>query len=456
MSCLRESIRQLDPELQDKFEVVETAISLSAMLAAGWVLACLLTVKIVESVVEERAQAKTEWGKCPLCGSRLESKGFEPRQIKSMFGMIHWKRRVGRCPKGCHIGQIVPLDEGLGITPNQRTDMNVKRSACLMAVFVPFETAAALLHAVTGLCLSAGATWGWVQTAGAQMVVWLEEELEALAAGQAPEEEPLPAELAAQALLIGADGVMVPFRPNPGTPKGKTVWREVKVGVLARLTSYQTRAGKVVSRLRQRRLVAVLGNMEAFGARLHLEALRQGITHSPCTVWLSDGAQSLWCLFETHFAPYAFGVLDFYHAAQNLWRGIKVWLDGRTTTAKCWFVSARHRLRHGEADALLDDLAAAIALPDLPDTARSHLTKLYAYLDKHRDHIQYEHLKAMGLPIGSGLVESACKWLIQQRFKGVGMRWSEEGFTYLLHLRLAWVNDRFEMLFPLNTASPKS
>jgi hypothetical protein len=45
------------------------------------------------------------------------------------------------------------------------------------------------------------------------------------------------------------------------------------------------------------------------------------------------------------------------------------------------------------------------------------------------------------------MVESACKWLIQQRFKGTGMRWSEDGFNHLLHLRLAWVNHRFDALF---------
>jgi len=45
------------------------------------------------------------------------------------------------------------------------------------------------------------------------------------------------------------------------------------------------------------------------------------------------------------------------------------------------------------------------------------------------------------------MVESACKWLIQQRFKGVGMRWSEDGFNHLLHLRLAWVNGSCEALF---------
>ena len=59
----------------------------------------------------------------------------------------------------------------------------------------------------------------------------------------------------------------------------------------------------------------------------------------------------------------------------------------------------------------------------------------------------------MGLPIGSGIGKSSCKWLIQQRFKGVRMRGGEDGFNYLLHLRLAGVNHRFdELSFP--TSSP--
>jgi len=97
----------------------------------------------------------------------------------------------------------------------------------------------------------------------------------------------------------------------------------------------------------------------------------------------------------------------------------------------------------------LTDLQAALELEDLPDPARQTLTNLYNYLDKHRDHMDYAKFKELGLSIGSGMVESACKWLIQQRFKGVGMRWSEDGFNHLLHLRLAWVNGRFNDLFPL-------
>ena len=71
-----------------------------------------------------------------------------------------------------------------------------------------------------------------------------------------------------------------------------------------------------------------------------------------------------------------------------------------------------------------------------------------------KEHMDYDKFKALGLPIGSGIVESTCKWLIQQRFKGGGgMRWIEKGFSTLLHLRLEWVNEGLDDLF---SASPNS
>ena len=106
-------------------------------------------------------------------------------------------------------------------------------------------------------------------------------------------------------------------------------------------------------------------------------------------------------------------------------------------------------------EGVLADLADALDVEGLPETARETLRIVYAYLERHRGHIDYATYKELGLPLGSGMVESACKWLIQQRFKGVGMRWSEDGFNHLLHLRLAWVNGRMETLFGL-ALSPDS
>ena len=97
---------------------------------------------------------------------------------------------------------------------------------------------------------------------------------------------------------------------------------------------------------------------------------------------------------------------------------------------------------------MIAQLAYAIEFRQFSVDVVKTLTNVHDYLETHRNHINYKRFKELGLPLGSGMVESACKWLIQQRFKGVGMRWSEDGFNHLLHLRLAWVNQRFDNLFP--------
>jgi hypothetical protein len=456
MSCLIDTIRETSPEWQTQVDELENAPTISLLIMVAWQLARDLAVRLVEEILAKRSQVKVEWELCPKCGKRLQSKGFKPRQIKSIIGEVKWKRRLGRCANKCTIGQVAPLDKELGLNSNQKSDPGLQQVACLLAIFVPFETAAMLLKQLTGGDVCGQAIWEWVQSVGQEMMKSLEAELEALVAGELPETEAISAEIAVQTLLTGADGVMVPFRPQAKTAKGKTKWREVKVAIFVRLGKVRTRAGKLMPRLHRHRVVAVLGDIDDLSERMWLEALKQGIKEAPQVVWLSDGARGLWRLFDERFQAYATGVLDFYHAAQNVWSGVKVWLDGRTTRCQDWFTDARHRLRHGQASEVLDDIKAAAALPGLPVSAQHSLTKLYNYLDKHRDHIQYDKLKKMGFPIGSGLVESTCKWLIQQRFKGVGMRWSEDGFNHLLHLRLAWVNGRFVSFFPASTPSPKS
>jgi hypothetical protein len=153
--------------------------------------------------------------------------------------------------------------------------------------------------------------------------------------------------------------VRVPFRPTGGAPTGKRRWRAIKGGVRARLGQHRTRLGPVVPRLQHRRLGAVLGDMEALSSRRWGEAVRQGIVEAPHVVWLSDGGRGLGRLFEERFAGYARGILDFYHAAQQLWKGAAAWLAGRPTQARRWCGWARHRLRHGMPDGVLADLAEA-------------------------------------------------------------------------------------------------
>jgi len=296
MLCLHDSIRHNDPAVPRLLSAVDAAPSLSALILAAWQVARVLTVHLVAAVLAERARPPTLWLRGPQCGAGVRSKGLAKRQITSLFGPIKWRRRVGRCPHGCETPQGAPLDEALGVQPHQRTSGALQSLGCALAVFVPFAPAARVLGWYLGGPVSPQAGWGWVPAAGQQVMETLQEHLHALAQGNRPPPEALAADLAAAPLVLGADGVRVPWRPTGGLPTGQPHWHAVKVGVLARLGQPHTRTGQVITRLRPRRLVAVLGDIEALTPRVWLEAVRQRIRTAPQVVWRSDGARGLWRL----------------------------------------------------------------------------------------------------------------------------------------------------------------
>lgn len=437
-----------NPEIAKCVEEMISAETLAMLILLGLQLGRLIGVKVIEEVLRNRASEKSEVYNCKECGDKLESKGRQSRKLLTIIGEICWSRQVRRCPKGCKGSHRVPLDEALGVEPNQRIGPHLVRMGCTLAIFVPYETASTLLLLLAGVSVSPMTIWNWVQEAGRRAIERLEDELKAVEEGKIPALEKMSDVCKQMAMLIGADGVMVPFRPTEKTPKGKTAWREVKVGIVARLEKYMSN-GKEATRLVQRRVTACLGTADEFQPRLWLLACQQGLHQAPMVIWISDGGQWLWRIFSQIFPDHAIGILDFYHAAQNLWKGIKPWLDGRSNEAKTWFQKARTLLKQGHNSIILCQIQQALLQDDLPQPARQSLQTLYNYLHKHLEHTHFAHYHSLHIPLGSGFVESTCKWLIQQRFKGVGMRWSQNGFNNLLHLRLAWVNGSFDDLFLL-------
>jgi len=170
--------------------------------------------------------------------------------------------------------------------------------------------------------------------------------------------------------------------------------------------------------------------------------------------WFSDGGPWLWGIFDKVFAGRVRDVLDFYHAVQKRCKGAKSCFDGRMKYAWEWFAIARRKVKVDKIKGVLAEIKEPVESEYLPESARKTLENLIVYLETHSEHMCYDKLRALGLPIGSGMVESTCKWLIQRRFKGVGMRSSEEAFNKLLHLRLAWVNGEFDGLFASRSPYP--
>ncbi len=58
--------------------------------------------------------------------------------------------------------------------------------------------------------------------------------------------------------------------------------------------------------------------------------------------------------------------------------------------------------------------------------------------------MKYAEFERLGLPIGSGVTEAACKTLVTQRLKRSGMRWSVTGGQEILTLRALLQSDRWK------------
>lgn len=442
-------------ELQALLNGASQAQPLHVLVAEMWQVIRVIGLLLLKEILTQRDEAAVHWDRCPHCNARLESRGRIRRQMLTLLGMLEWYRKVGRCPNGCKVGHVSPLDEALGLALRQKTCRSIQKPACLLAVFLPYGLASRLLELLTGVRVSDDAIWKWVQAKGRDAKEVEQQQAAEVETGDCTEEERDP-KVDKLPMIMGADGVFAPFRVPPGVTredKKRTSWQEIKVAVLARLAkSLRKNDGKVVTVLEQRRVVAVRGDTEDLEPRLWGEALRQGLRSAANVVWLSDGSLWLWNILgrlQARCADFAtiIAVLDFYHASQNLWKGIEKCFEGDLEGAQEYFQDARHQLRHGDSGKVLAGLKAAMSALDLPEEAKKLLSNAHDYLLEHKDHIDYAIFKQLGIPIGSGFVESACKWLIQQRFKCVGMRWSEQGFDNLLYLRVAWMNGRFDQLF---------
>ena len=128
------SLKQLcinDSRWLPNLEALKKSESLTAMVWAAWLLGMSLATFFVEQELAVRAVLPSKWPTCPKCHCRLRSKGRRSRQIQTLVGRVHWKRRVGRCPTGCKGSQLAPLDVALGVKPHQQTSLELVQLGCL-------------------------------------------------------------------------------------------------------------------------------------------------------------------------------------------------------------------------------------------------------------------------------------------------------------------------------------
>ena len=98
----------------------------------------------------------------------------------------------------------------------------------------------------------------------------------------------------------------------------------------------------------------------------------------------------------------------------------------------------RVQKEHLLSDGVAQVIAEVRAWPAEKAAEQELQRRLVGYLSKHQARMRYQTFRAAGYHIGSGVAESGCKNVVQQRMKGPGMRWSKEGAEAQLQLCAHW------------------
>lgn len=156
-----------------------------------------------------------------------------------------------------------------------------------------------------------------------------------------------------------------------------------------------------------------------------LEKWSNSLPLAPMITLVGDGHPGVWKVVE-RFAPQQGlirrQVLDWYHLVENLHK-----VGGSMKRLK----AVENLLWHGFVDA---------AVREFDGLTNKRVQKFRDYLSKHRCRIpDYERYQRLGIPIGSGDVESKIKQ-VGARVKLSGARWHRQNVRRILRLRCAYLN----------------
>lgn len=135
-------------------------------------------------------------------------------------------------------------------------------------------------------------------------------------------------------------------------------------------------------------------------------------------------------------------ILDVIHVLEYLWKAAYNFHNEGSKQADEWVTKRLVMLLNGvSASDVAAGMTRSATLKKLAN--RKAVQKCAWYLCKYRDLIQYAVALANGLPIATGVIEGACRYLVRDRMDKTGARWSLLGAEAILKLRALRANGDF-------------
>ena len=233
-------------------------------------------------------------------------------------------------------------------------------------------------------------------------------------------------------VIAEADGTMI-CTVSPGQRKGKRPreWKEMRLVAAQAKDSATTVYG------------ATFGSVAETGQRWGHCTRQAGWGLNSRIHAVGDGAE--WIQLQTRevFGEQATFLCDFFHVSEYLGEAATIC---RPTQPHQWRRTQQKRLRRGEVQkviAALEEHLESVGTSDEEAPVRNG----HRYLNNRRECLDYPRALKLGLPIGSGMIESGHRHVLQARLKKAGTAWLHDHADQIAHLRVLRANHNWLSLW---------
>lgn len=376
------------------------------------------------------------------------------RQYLSIFGKLSISRAC-YWAKGYH--EIYPLDAELNL-PETEYSYLLQEWGVTLGSEESYEKAAHFLETMLGIPLWGSSIETVVQKACVNVPKFYEERQ---SPGVSTEKKILVATVDGKGIVMRKDQIKIRVRKKRRMRKIKE--REIKktikrmgekigkkkmstvIGVYT-IDPQERTPAEFLTREKKREesprpcnkvIQATLEGKESGFERLKKEVEKRDPKREKSAVVLVDGEHKLRKLTK-EYLPWFLIIIDIYHVMEHLWWGAYIFHREGSQEAANWMTDKLNKLLLGQVNEVIVELKE-MSLP-LSKGRKARLNKLITYLDNGKEYMRYDIYLKAGYPVGSGVVEGACKNLVKDRMEQSGMHWTISGAEAILGTRSIQLN----------------
>ena len=137
-------------------------------------------------------------------------------------------------------------------------------------------------------------------------------------------------------------------------------------------------------------------------------------------------------------------IVDFIHVLEYLWKAAHCFHAVGSSEATCWVEEQALKVLEGKCVEVGAGMRRSATRKNFTQKARKAVDICASYLQNNRAYLKYATYLEKGYPIASGVIEGACRHLINDRLGITGARWRLKSAEAILKLRSLRSSGDFE------------